>query len=105
MDLDELFPAKPDDPLTQLTRQDLDPLSVDELHARIAVLEARLAAFGQRSRLRLTSAQAPKRYSRSEQAAAPGRCRVNRDPMRLLVEGPRRHDIRTKPPVTILARA
>jgi hypothetical protein len=27
MDLDELFPAKPDDPLTQLTRQDLDPLS------------------------------------------------------------------------------
>jgi uncharacterized small protein (DUF1192 family) len=39
MDLDELFPRKPDDPLTQLTRQDLDPLSVDELHARIAVLE------------------------------------------------------------------
>jgi uncharacterized small protein (DUF1192 family) len=42
MDLDELFPAKPDDPLTQLTRQDLDPLSVDELHARIAVLEAEI---------------------------------------------------------------
>jgi uncharacterized small protein (DUF1192 family) len=43
MDLDELFPAKPDDPLTQLTRQDLDPLSVDELHARIAVLEGEIA--------------------------------------------------------------
>ena len=43
MDLDELFPAKPDDPLTQLTRQDLDPLSVDELQARIAVLEAEIA--------------------------------------------------------------
>jgi uncharacterized small protein (DUF1192 family) len=43
MDLDELFPAKPDDPLTQLTRQDLDPLSVDELHARIALLEAEIA--------------------------------------------------------------
>jgi uncharacterized small protein (DUF1192 family) len=43
MDLDELFPAKPDDPLTLLARQDLDPLSVDELHARIAALEAEIA--------------------------------------------------------------
>lgn len=42
MDLDELFPGKPDDPLTQLTRQDLDPLSVEELHARIAVLQAEI---------------------------------------------------------------
>ena len=42
MDLDELFPNKPDDPLTQLARQDLDPLSVDELHARIAALEAEI---------------------------------------------------------------
>ena len=31
MDLDELFPDKPDDPLTLLTKQDLDPLSVEEL--------------------------------------------------------------------------
>jgi uncharacterized small protein (DUF1192 family) len=43
MDLDELFPSKPDDPLTQLVRQDLDPLSVDELEARIAVLEEEIA--------------------------------------------------------------
>ena len=43
MDLDELFPDKPDDPLTLLTKQDLDPLSVDELHARIAILEAEIA--------------------------------------------------------------
>lgn len=43
MDLDELFPDKPDDPLVLLTRQDLDPLSVDELQARIAVLEAEIA--------------------------------------------------------------
>jgi uncharacterized small protein (DUF1192 family) len=43
MDLDELFPDKPDDPLVLLTRQDLDPLSVEELHARIAVLEAEIA--------------------------------------------------------------
>ncbi len=42
MDLDELFPNKPDDPLTQLTRQDLDPLSVEELEARIAVLEGEI---------------------------------------------------------------
>lgn len=43
MDLDELFPSKPDDPLTQLARQDLDPLSVEELQARIEALEAEIA--------------------------------------------------------------
>jgi uncharacterized small protein (DUF1192 family) len=42
MDLDELFPSKPDDPLTLLTRQDLDPLSVEELEARIATLEGEI---------------------------------------------------------------
>jgi uncharacterized small protein (DUF1192 family) len=48
MDLDELFPDKPDDPLTLLTRQDLDPLSVDELHARIAILEAEIVRVRQK---------------------------------------------------------
>jgi uncharacterized small protein (DUF1192 family) len=43
MDLDELFPNKPDDPLIALSKQDLDPLSVDELHERIAGLEAEIA--------------------------------------------------------------
>lgn len=43
MDLDELIPDKPDDPLALLGKQDLDPLSVDELHARIALLEAEIA--------------------------------------------------------------
>ncbi len=43
MDLDELFPSKPDDPLTQLTKQDLDPLSVEELEARIVALEGEIA--------------------------------------------------------------
>ncbi len=43
MDLDELFPSKPDDPLTLLTKQDLDPLSVEELHARIEVLQSEIA--------------------------------------------------------------
>lgn len=43
MDLDELFPGKPDDPLKLLTKQDLDPMSVDELQARIVTLEAEIA--------------------------------------------------------------
>jgi uncharacterized small protein (DUF1192 family) len=43
MDLDDLFPAKPDDPLTRLAKQDLDPISVEELHARIEALKAEIA--------------------------------------------------------------
>lgn len=43
MDLDELFPSKPDDPLTLLTRQDLDPFSVADLEARIGTLEGEIA--------------------------------------------------------------
>ena len=43
MDLDELIPDKPDDPLKLLTKQDLDPMSVDELEARIAALEGEIA--------------------------------------------------------------
>jgi uncharacterized small protein (DUF1192 family) len=43
MDLDELFPKKAGDPLTELARQDLDPFSVEELEARIAALEAEIA--------------------------------------------------------------
>ncbi len=42
MDVDDLFPSKPGDPLTELGRQDLDPLSVDELHERIAALKAEI---------------------------------------------------------------
>ena len=43
MDLDELFPDKPKDPLTELGKQDLDPLSVHELDARIEALKAEIA--------------------------------------------------------------
>ena len=43
MDLDELFPDRPGDPLTLLVRQDLDPLSIDELNARIEMLEGEIA--------------------------------------------------------------
>jgi uncharacterized small protein (DUF1192 family) len=39
VDLDDLFPSKPDDPLMALAKQDLDPLSVDELQARIEALK------------------------------------------------------------------
>lgn len=42
MDLDELFPDRPDEPLALLGKQDLDPLSVEELEARIALLEAEI---------------------------------------------------------------
>lgn len=43
MDLDDILPKRPGDPLVLLTKQDLDPLSVDELHGRIAVLESEIA--------------------------------------------------------------
>ncbi len=43
MDLEDYLPKTPGDPLAALAMQDLDPLSVDELHARIAALEAEIA--------------------------------------------------------------
>ncbi|AXJ95649.1 MULTISPECIES: DUF1192 domain-containing protein [unclassified Sphingomonas] len=42
MDMDDL-PPRPDDALAMLRRQDLDPLSVAELDARVAALEAEIA--------------------------------------------------------------
>ena len=43
MDLDDLFPSKPGDPLTELKKQDLDPLSIEELRARIEALKEEIA--------------------------------------------------------------
>jgi uncharacterized small protein (DUF1192 family) len=43
MDLEDLFPSKPDDPVVALGKQDLDPLSVDELQERIETLKAEIA--------------------------------------------------------------
>ncbi|WNO54356.1 DUF1192 domain-containing protein [Stakelama saccharophila] len=43
MDVDENLPRRPGDALADLARQDLDPLSVDELNARIAALEGEIA--------------------------------------------------------------
>jgi uncharacterized small protein (DUF1192 family) len=42
MDTDDFLPKRADDPVAALARQDLDPFSVDELHARIAALEAEI---------------------------------------------------------------
>lgn len=47
MDVDDA-PPRPADLLTQLVRQDLDPLSVAELEARIAVLEGEIARCRQK---------------------------------------------------------
>ena len=43
MDLEDLFPDKPGDPLTELGKQDLDPISIAELHERIAALKEEIA--------------------------------------------------------------
>jgi uncharacterized small protein (DUF1192 family) len=42
MDSDDLQPLRRDDPLANLVRQDLDPLSVDELEERIAALKSEI---------------------------------------------------------------
>ena len=42
MDFDDLFSSKPDDPVVALARQDLGPLSLDELAARIEALKAEI---------------------------------------------------------------
>jgi uncharacterized small protein (DUF1192 family) len=43
MDLDDLFPSKPGDPLKELAKQDLDPMSQDELAERIEALKAEIS--------------------------------------------------------------
>jgi len=43
MDADENLPRRKDDLAAQLGKQDLDPLSVDELNERIALLESEIA--------------------------------------------------------------
>lgn len=42
MDIDENLPLRRDDPLANLIRQDLDPMSVSELEERIAALKAEI---------------------------------------------------------------
>ena len=71
MDLDELFPDKPDDPLTLLTQQDLDPLSVEELRGAHRILEAEIERVKAKLKARLTSGQALTSYSRNEGSHIP----------------------------------
>lgn len=52
MDAEDQAPRRRDDPAALLSRQDLDPLSVDELVARIALLEAEIA----RTRAKISTA-------------------------------------------------
>ena len=42
MDLEDLFPSKPGDPLVELAKQDLDPMSIEELKERIEALKAEI---------------------------------------------------------------
>lgn len=60
MDLEDLFPSKPEDPLVALGKQDLDPLSVDELQERVAALKAeieRVEAHMQRAQSHRSAAE------------------------------------------------
>ena len=43
MDADDLFPKSVSDPLVAVAKQDLDPMSVEELKARIVSLESEIA--------------------------------------------------------------
>lgn len=43
MDADDNLPLRRDDPLANLVRQDLDPLSVNELQDRIETLKAEIS--------------------------------------------------------------
>lgn len=52
MDMDDDLPRKADDPLKQLVRQDLGPLSMADLEARIRTLEGEIA----RTRSKIESA-------------------------------------------------
>jgi uncharacterized small protein (DUF1192 family) len=42
MDIDDNLPLRQNDPLAQLLRQDLDPLSITELEARITALQSEI---------------------------------------------------------------
>jgi uncharacterized small protein (DUF1192 family) len=47
MDEEDFFSSKPQDPLTLLIKQDLGPLSVDELNERIGTLKGEIARIEQ----------------------------------------------------------
>ena len=58
--MDDLFPSKPGDPLVELAKQDLDPMSVEELQARIESLKveiARVETHMQRAQIHRSAAE------------------------------------------------
>ena len=60
VDLDDLFPSKPGDPLVELGKQDLDPMSIEELTSRIEALKAeigRVEAHMQRAQTHRSAAE------------------------------------------------
>jgi uncharacterized small protein (DUF1192 family) len=60
MDLDDLFPSKPSDPLIELGKQDLDPMSIEELKERVEALKAeidRVEAHMQRAQTHRSAAE------------------------------------------------
>ena len=60
MDLEDLFPSKPGDPLVELAKQDLDPMSIEELQARVESLKgeiARVEAHMQRAQTHRSAAE------------------------------------------------
>ena len=60
MDLEDNFPSKPGDPLLELARQDLDPMSIDELTERIDALNTeieRVEAHMQRAQTHRSAAE------------------------------------------------
>lgn len=60
MDLEDLFPSKPGDPLAELGKQDLDPMSIEELKARVETLKAeigRVESHMQRAQIHRSAAE------------------------------------------------
>ena len=47
MDDDDFFSSRPQDPLTLIAKQDLGPLSIDELEERIELLKGEIARVEQ----------------------------------------------------------
>ncbi len=60
MDLEDVFPSKPGDPLVELGKQDLDPMSIEELRERVEILKAeigRVQAHMQRAQSHRSAAE------------------------------------------------
>ena len=70
MDLEDIFPSKPDDPLVALARQDLDPMSIEELHERIDALKAEIARVEAHIERARPTARRPKSCSKRVVALA-----------------------------------